>query len=126
MVNFNLLILGNEGWGDELLFAALMTIFVSLSSMALGLFIAIFIAIGKIKKSFIIKFLANFYTTLIRGVPELLIIYLLFFGGSAAVMKLAKVFGYNGYIELNAICFFRYSLTKTSLLAFKIIAPELL
>ena len=34
--------------------------------------------------------------------PELLVIYLIFFGGSAGVMSLAKIFGYNGYIELHA------------------------
>ena len=34
--------------------------------------------------------------------PELLVIYLLFFGGSGAVMYVAKIFGYNGYIEVNA------------------------
>ena len=31
-----------------------------------------------------------------------LIIYLLFFGGSGAAMTVARVFGYTGYIELNA------------------------
>ena len=77
MIKFDLLILGNSGWGDELLISSIMTILVSLSSMALGLFIAIFIAIAKIQKKKIFKFLANFYTTVIRGVPELLIIYLI-------------------------------------------------
>lgn len=102
MLNFNLLILGDQGWGDELLFSSIMTILVSISSMLLGLFIAIFLAWAKIRNKFIFKFLANFYTTVIRGIPELLIIYLLFFGGSAGIMFVAKVFGYNGYIELNA------------------------
>ena len=37
-----------------------------------------------------------------RGVPELLVIYLLFFGGNVAIMFLAGLFGYQGYIELNA------------------------
>ena len=37
-----------------------------------------------------------------RGVPELLIIYLLFFGGSGAIMYVASIFGYNQYIEINA------------------------
>ena len=32
----------------------------------------------------------------------MLVIYLLFFGGSSAVMYFAKIFGYDGYIELNA------------------------
>ena len=40
MLNFELLILGDNGWGDELIFASLMTILVSLSSMFLGLLIA--------------------------------------------------------------------------------------
>ena len=44
MIKFDLLILGNSGWGDELLISSIMTILVSLSSMALGLFIAIFIS----------------------------------------------------------------------------------
>ena len=38
----------------------------------------------------------------IRGVPELLVIYLFFFGGSGAVMFVASIFGYNDYIEINA------------------------
>jgi len=102
MIKFDLLILGNSGWGDELLLASLMTVFVSLSSMALGLFLAIFITVGKVKKNFFSNLFSNFYTTVIRGVPELLIIYLLFFGGSAGVMFIAKIFGYAGYVELNA------------------------
>tara|TARA_B100001123_G_scaffold365459_1_gene424453 strand:- start:28 stop:738 length:711 start_codon:yes stop_codon:yes gene_type:complete len=102
MIKFDLLILGDTGWGDELLISCIMTILVSLSAMGLGIFISIFAAWAKISGNFIIKLLANFYTTVIRGVPELLIIYLIFFGGSAGVMYIAKIFGYNGYIELHA------------------------
>ena len=102
MIKFDLLILGDTGWGDELLISCIMTILVSISAMGLGIFISIFAAWAKISGNFIIKLLANFYTTVIRGVPELLIIYLIFFGGSAGVMYIAKIFGYNGYIELHA------------------------
>ena len=31
------------------------------------------------------------------------VIYLIFFGGNSVVMGVAKLFGYNGYIELNAL-----------------------
>ncbi len=102
MVNFNLLILGDSGWGDELLIASVMTILVSISAMTLGLFIAVFAAWAKISGNIFLKLISNFYTTVIRGVPELLVIYLIFFGGSAGVMYLARIFGYEGYIELNA------------------------
>ena len=102
MFKFETLVFGDSGWGDEFLFATLMTIIVSISSMGLGIFIAIFAAWAKLSLSKILNFVSNLYTTVIRGIPELLVIYLIFFGGSAAVMKLAKVFGYEGYIELNA------------------------
>ena len=102
MFKFEKLIFGDLGWGDELLIAMLMTIAVSICSMGLGIFIAIFAAWAKLTISKILNFIASFYTTVVRGVPELLVIYLIFFGGSSAMMKIAKVFGYDGYIELNA------------------------
>ena len=102
MFKFEKLIFGDLGWGDEFLFATLMTIIVSICSMGLGIFIAIFAAWAKLTVSRFLNFISNFYTTVVRGIPELLVIYLIFFGGSAAVMRIAKVFGYHGYIELNA------------------------
>jgi len=97
-----LLSFGDQGWGDEMLLAGLMTILVSLSSVCLGLLIGTILASFKLSKSRILKLIAEVYTTVVRGVPELLVIYLLFFGGSSAVMYFAKMFGYDGYIELNA------------------------
>ena len=102
MLRFDLLILGDTGWGDELLISTIMTILVSLSAMGLGVFIAIFTAWAKISGNILLKLFANFYTTVIRGIPELLVIYLIFFGGSSSIMYVGKIFGYNGYIELHA------------------------
>ena len=102
MLRFDYLIFGDAGWGDELLISSLMTIMVSLSAMGLGVFIAIFITWAKISGNLILRLFANIYTTIIRGIPELLVIYLIFFGSGASIMYVAKIFGYNGYIELNA------------------------
>ena len=45
--------------------------------------------------------MADFYTTVIRGIPELLVIYLVFFGGGALLRSVASgLFGYEGYIDL--------------------------
>ena len=99
---FEVFAFGSSGWGDEMLMGALMTVLVSASSLILGIVIGIIFAACKLSNIFVLKFIANIYTTIIRGIPELLVIYLLFFGGSGAVMYLAKIFGYNGYIELNA------------------------
>tara|TARA_Y100001970_G_C14070608_1_gene769210 strand:- start:398 stop:1087 length:690 start_codon:yes stop_codon:yes gene_type:complete len=97
-----LLIFGDKGWGDELFYATLMTISVAVTSFAIGFFFAFIFVPIKLSKNKILKFIGNTYTTVFRGVPELLIIYLFFFGGSSAVMYLAKIFGYNEYIEINA------------------------
>ncbi|MDC3155273.1 ABC transporter permease subunit [Pelagibacteraceae bacterium] len=99
---FEVFAFGSSGWGDEMLMGALMTVLVSASSLILGIVIGIIFAACKLSNIFVLKVIANIYTTIIRGIPELLVIYLLFFGGSGAVMYLAKIFGYNGYIELNA------------------------
>ena len=102
MFKFDKLVFGDAGWGDEFLIATFMTLLVSIMSMGLGLCLAIITVWAKLIQNKITSFLANLYTTIIRGVPELLVIYLIFFGGNAVVMKIAKIFGYNGYIELNA------------------------
>ena len=97
-----LLAFGDTGWGDELFYATLMTIAVSITAMIIGFtFAAIFTPL-KLSNNKLLNFIANSYTTLIRGVPELLVIYLFFFGGTGAVMYVASIFGYNEYIEINA------------------------
>jgi len=97
-----LLTFGDTGWGDELFRATLMTIAVSITAMLIGFtFAAIFTPL-KLSKYKYLNYIANTYTTIIRGVPELLVIYLFFFGGSGAIMFVASMFGYNEYIEINA------------------------
>jgi len=97
-----LLAFGDTGWGDELFRATLMTIAVSITAIFIGFsFAAIFTPL-KLSKFKSLNLISNIYTTVIRGVPELLVIYLFFFGGSGAIMFVASMFGYNEYIEINA------------------------
>ena len=97
-----LLAFGDTGWGDELFYATLMTIAVAITAMFIGFFFALIFTPLKLSKNKFLNLIANTYTTIIRGVPELLVIYLFFFGGSAAVMFVASIFGYGEYIEINA------------------------
>ncbi len=97
-----LLSFGKTGWGDELLIATIMTIAVSITAMLIGFLFALIFTPLKLSKSKFLNLIGNTYTTVIRGVPELLVIYLFFFGGSGAVMYVASIFGYNEYIEVNA------------------------
>ena len=97
-----LLTFGKTGWGDELFFATLMTIAVSITAMIIGFLFALIFTPLKLSKKKYLNLISNSYTTVIRGVPELLVIYLFFFGGSGAIMYVASIFGYNDYIEINA------------------------
>ncbi len=97
-----LLSFGKTGWGDELFIATLMTLAVSITAMLIGFLFALIFTPLKLSNNKFLNLVANCYTTVIRGVPELLVIYLFFFGGSGAVMFVASIFGYNDYIEINA------------------------
>ncbi len=96
-----LLSFGDAGWGDEMVFGAWMTIRVAVASFALGLVLGIGGASLKLSPLLPFRLLGDAYTTIVRGIPDLLIIYLLFFGGSGAVMSVARLFGNTNYIELD-------------------------
>ncbi len=57
-----------------------------------------FAAWAKISGGRTLRAVADGYTTIIRGIPDLLVIYLFYFGGSAAVTALGKYFGAEGFI----------------------------
>ena len=99
-MNFSLLTWGPDGWLDQMVMGAAMTIAVALAAYALGILIGSGLAAMKLSKSLILKGIAEVYTTIIRGIPELLVIYLVFFGGGAALRAIASgMFGYEGYID---------------------------
>ena len=98
----DLLSFGKTGWGDELFYATLMTIAVAFTAMLIGFLFSLIFTPLKLSNNKFLNLIGNTYTTVIRGVPELLVIYLLFFGGTGAVMYVASIFGYNEYIEINA------------------------
>ncbi|NIS07122.1 MAG: ABC transporter permease subunit [Gammaproteobacteria bacterium] len=99
-MDFTLLVLGDGGWGDEMLLGALMTMAVAVCSYLLGIVIGTLFASLKLSGFAVFRYVADFYTTVIRGIPELLVIYLVFFGGGTLLRKIASgVFGYEGYID---------------------------
>ena len=79
-----------------------MTLAVAMAAFLLGIVIGIIGAAIKLSRYPGIRLIGEAYTTFIRGIPDLLVIYLLFFGGSMAAMAVARVFGYDDYIELDA------------------------
>lgn len=96
-----LLAFGDAGWGDEMVRGAVMTVLLAAAAYVLGLAIGMVGAAAKVWGGATLRTLAEIYTTVVRGVPELLVIYLLFFGNEAALNWIAGLFGYTGTIRLN-------------------------
>jgi octopine/nopaline transport system permease protein len=58
------------------------------------------VAWAKLSNSRILRTIGGIYTTVFRGVPELLIIYLVYFGGSSALTAAGRAVGYEGFLGL--------------------------
>jgi octopine/nopaline transport system permease protein len=74
------------------------TLIVFFLSGALGTTLGLFIAIVQTSTTGLGSVVARFYTSLIRGVPELLIILLVYFGGTAAISTML-----GRYVEINEL-----------------------
>jgi polar amino acid transport system permease protein len=78
------------------------TIKVSIAALIFGLCLGLMGAGAKLSRFFILRTVADIFTTVVRGVPELLLVLAFYFGGSVIVNKVASGLGYDGYIEIDA------------------------
>jgi octopine/nopaline transport system permease protein len=91
---------GQEGWGGVLLLAALMTVALTLAALAVGAVFGAIVAAAKLSRYRLARVLGDLYTTVFRGVPELLVIYLFYFGGSSFVSTIGRWFGADGFVSV--------------------------
>ncbi len=100
-MDLSLLGWGNSGWLDEFSIGMVMTFSVSIVAFIISLFFGVVFANFKLSSYRSLRIFGNVYTTVLRGIPELLVIYLFFFGGGALLRSIASaLFGYDGYIDL--------------------------
>lgn len=109
-----LLSFGDAGWGDELANGLLVTLLLAFSCFATGTLIGLLLMLFRRKGRFS-RVLVEIYVTVLRGVPELLVIYLFFFGTGIMVRSFAASFGYTDYINLSG--FFLAALALTCITA---------
>ncbi|MBS1182344.1 MAG: occQ3 [Proteobacteria bacterium] len=91
---------GEHGRGSILLWAMGMTLAVTAASLCVGAVFGAIIATAKLSASRPARWLGDAYTTVFRGAPELLVIYLVYFGGSQAVTAVGKWLNYEGFLGL--------------------------
>lgn len=91
-----------HGFGDQLLQGAVITLELALSSLFVGLILGLLGASAKLSSIKAIRWIAHAYTTIIRGIPELLTVLIIYFGATTVLMAIAGLFGYDEYIEVGA------------------------
>ncbi len=93
--------LGATGWGDELLHGLFTTVQVATFSFASASWLACSAPMMKLSRNRIAYLFAHAYSVVFRAVPELLIISVLYFGGSIAVAAILRPFGFKGYVDFS-------------------------
>ncbi len=78
----------------------IVTIELAVVSVVLAVLLGLVGAIAKLSDNPLAQSLAGAYTTLIRGVPELVLMLLLFYAGQQAINSLSDMAGL-GYVEIN-------------------------
>ncbi|EAV43151.1 putative transport system permease abc transporter protein [Stappia aggregata IAM 12614] len=92
-LNLDLLALSPPGWGGVLLTGFAASLQLAVGGFGLGLLIGIGGAFGKLYGGPILRDLLEVYTTVIRAVPELVLILLLYYAGTDAVNSLLMLAG---------------------------------
>ncbi len=87
---------GAEGWGDDFAWGLLMTLQVSIISYIVAVIFGFLGAASKLSKHRSLRLIAGLYTTVVRSLPELLVILLLYFSVASGAERLLK---YAGFVD---------------------------
>ncbi|WP_075217462.1 ABC transporter permease [Mongoliimonas terrestris] len=99
----SLLSFGPTGWGDEIASGVWVTVSLAASTLPFGLALGFLVALAKTSEDAYLRAGANIYTTLFRGLPELLTLFLIYYGGQIALSAFTqRLFGQptevNGFV----------------------------
>lgn len=90
-----------QGYGWLLMEGIRMTLIVSVASMACALVVGLVAALGKLSHWTPLRMFLEFYTTLIRGVPELVLLLLVYYGIPTLIQDSASAFGLDVRLSIN-------------------------
>ncbi|MBZ9816027.1 ABC transporter permease [Mesorhizobium sp. CA7] len=88
------------GWGVQLLWGIAWTLAVTVVSMLIGAVLGSLVAAAKLSHRGGLRFIGESYTTVFRGEPELLIIYLFYYGGTQILTGVARSTGSIGSADI--------------------------
>jgi len=95
-------LLSLSGWGGNLLRGLANSLQIAFGAFGLGLVIGLFGAYGKLYGGKVTRDLLAIYTTVIRAVPELVLILILYYVGSDIINQISEAMG-GGRVEINGV-----------------------
>jgi arginine/ornithine transport system permease protein len=90
-----------HGYGPSIVEGTILTLEVSLVSLLIAMLLGISGALAKLSGARSLRLIAQVYTTIIRGIPDLVLMLLIFFGGQVLINQLGPLVGYDDYIDIN-------------------------
>lgn len=90
-----------SGYYLSILQGALLTVGVSLAALVVAIFLGLLGAAAKLSGNKPLVWLATAYTTVIRGVPELVLMLLIFYGGTIGLNHLLESLGSKRTVDIN-------------------------
>lgn len=81
-----------EGWGPALAKGTAVTLEVAVLSAVIGSVIGSIAASASLSRTRVLRVLANYYSTVIRGIPQLLLILFVYFGSTVALSRVLAFF----------------------------------
>jgi polar amino acid transport system permease protein len=97
---WDLLSFGPTGWGDEILSGAWLTIRLALATLPVGLVIGFLVALARRSSFQPLSLFAVGFSTVFRGLPELLTLFIIYFGGQYVMQAVIHLFT-DATIEAN-------------------------
>ncbi len=89
------------GFGEQLLHGAAMTLQLAVAALSVGLVLGLVGATGRLSAFAPARALAGAYTTVVRGLPELIVVLIIYFGASRLLTAAAAAIGHDGFVELS-------------------------
>ena len=96
------LIFGPDGWGPLLLEGALVTVLLAVTTIPFGFGAGLALAVLKMSPNRWVRGASEGFTTFFRGIPDLLSLFLVYFGLQAVLDQIGRAIGPETHLELDA------------------------
>lgn len=90
-----------HGYGASLLAGTGLTLAVAAASLAVACVLGLAAAAARLSRSRLARALGAAYTTIVRGVPDLVLMLLVFYGGQLAVNAVVERLGHEGGLDID-------------------------